>query len=282
MTLSNFKSLFFSFVLLTALQGIAIADCTVANNVPSDDNLIRTATQGDVRITQRFTACESGPFTEFTFNVEVNPFFEMIDATVVIRDVTSASVQNPNSNSTLNTDATAVAYTEATIGKLTIPALTNGSQTAIIAVSVDILNVFNVEAGRTYEIRITGRVASTNMGILVNPGTTNQVDMNAPNVIFTSDTDGGGTTGQAEALTGIRIPRSIATASNVGEGSVQPLVGFRGENSATSRMDPALNFRAAMGLSAVPTMSEWGLLIFGLLVVNLGVFFVRREENILS
>lgn len=31
----------------------------------------------------------------------------------------------------------------------------------------------------------------------------------------------------------------------------------------------------------IPTLSEWGLLITGLLVLNLGLFFVRKKENIL-
>ena len=30
----------------------------------------------------------------------------------------------------------------------------------------------------------------------------------------------------------------------------------------------------------IPTMSEWGLLIFGLLVLNMGVFFVQRRQLI--
>ncbi len=34
--------------------------------------------------------------------------------------------------------------------------------------------------------------------------------------------------------------------------------------------------------SAVPTMSEWGLMIFGLLVLNLGVVFLYRREEILA
>jgi len=32
----------------------------------------------------------------------------------------------------------------------------------------------------------------------------------------------------------------------------------------------------------IPTMSEWGLMIFGLLVLNLGVIFLRRRESILA
>lgn len=32
----------------------------------------------------------------------------------------------------------------------------------------------------------------------------------------------------------------------------------------------------------IPTMSEWGLMIFGLLVLNLGVIFLRRREEIFT
>ena len=32
----------------------------------------------------------------------------------------------------------------------------------------------------------------------------------------------------------------------------------------------------------IPTMSEWGLMIFGLLVMNMSVFFVRRKEGFLA
>ncbi len=33
-------------------------------------------------------------------------------------------------------------------------------------------------------------------------------------------------------------------------------------------------------IEPIPTMSEWGLLIFGLIIMNLGVFFVQRRELI--
>lgn len=33
--------------------------------------------------------------------------------------------------------------------------------------------------------------------------------------------------------------------------------------------------------SPIPTMSEWGLLIFGLLMLNLGVFFIKQKETLL-
>lgn len=34
-------------------------------------------------------------------------------------------------------------------------------------------------------------------------------------------------------------------------------------------------------LAPIPTMSQWGLMIFGLLLLNLGIYFVRRQELVL-
>ena len=36
----------------------------------------------------------------------------------------------------------------------------------------------------------------------------------------------------------------------------------------------------AVTADPIPTMGEWGLMIFGLLIMNLGVFFVQRRELI--
>lgn len=36
------------------------------------------------------------------------------------------------------------------------------------------------------------------------------------------------------------------------------------------------------GTTPIPTMSEWGLMIFGLLILNLGLFFVFKQEQILT
>ena len=35
-------------------------------------------------------------------------------------------------------------------------------------------------------------------------------------------------------------------------------------------------------LDPIPTMSEWGLLIFGLLILNVSIFLLRRREEILE
>jgi len=40
---------------------------------------------------------------------------------------------------------------------------------------------------------------------------------------------------------------------------------------------PFVTSRCADNCVVIPTMSEWGLLLFGLLVLNIGVFFVRRK-----
>ena len=41
-----------------------------------------------------------------------------------------------------------------------------------------------------------------------------------------------------------------------------------------------LFFALTIGFTPIPTMSEWGLLIFGLLVLNMAIFFIRRKEGI--
>ena len=36
-----------------------------------------------------------------------------------------------------------------------------------------------------------------------------------------------------------------------------------------------------LALATIPTMSEWGLMIFGLLILNMSVVFLRRREELL-
>lgn len=40
------------------------------------------------------------------------------------------------------------------------------------------------------------------------------------------------------------------------------------------------NISATLASDPIPTMSQWGLVVFGLLIINLSVFFVRRRELI--
>lgn len=50
----------------------------------------------------------------------------------------------------------------------------------------------------------------------------------------------------------------------------------------SEQMPSDLFFAVGIDFSIVPTMSQWGLMIFGLLTLNLGVFFIRRKESVLS
>lgn len=43
-----------------------------------------------------------------------------------------------------------------------------------------------------------------------------------------------------------------------------------------------INGNGIAAVDPIPTMSEWGLLIFGLLVLNLGVFFLIKREELLN
>lgn len=49
----------------------------------------------------------------------------------------------------------------------------------------------------------------------------------------------------------------------------------------TATFEPVCTDAACTPVAPIPTMSEWGLMIFGLLVLNLGVFFVRKQEFVL-
>lgn len=53
---------------------------------------------------------------------------------------------------------------------------------------------------------------------------------------------------------------------------------FNDNYSSTIDLDFQLNMTT---VAPIPTMNEWGLLAFGLLVMNLGVYFVRRREVVL-
>ena len=49
------------------------------------------------------------------------------------------------------------------------------------------------------------------------------------------------------------------------------------DNATTSQFQGYLQLQLA---NPIPTLSQWGLLIFGLLIMNLGVFFVQRRVEI--
>ena len=59
-------------------------------------------------------------------------------------------------------------------------------------------------------------------------------------------------------------------------------------DGTTNHVVPAATFgsvctdAACTPMEPIPTMSEWGLILFGLLIINLGVFFVRKRELMLE
>lgn len=87
------------------------------------------------------------------------------------------------------------------------------------------------------------------------------------------------TGGQARSG-GIEFSRSTLGDSNVGIGSVvSNNSGLQGNSEG--RMMTSLVFNANMGnpIDPIPTISQWGLMIFGLLILNLGVFAIYRQER---
>ena len=46
--------------------------------------------------------------------------------------------------------------------------------------------------------------------------------------------------------------------------------------------DPVCTDAECAPAPQIPTMNEWGLMLFGLLIINLGVFFVRERELVLE
>ena len=55
-------------------------------------------------------------------------------------------------------------------------------------------------------------------------------------------------------------------------------------NVSSSRFTPhaALAFVAVIDATPIPTLSQWGLVIFSLLIMNLGLFFVNKKESIIT
>jgi len=72
---------------------------------------------------------------------------------------------------------------------------------------------------------------------------------------------------------------SFIDASNISSLPIEVGVDGGGTESTGSMMFCYTLPQAAE--NPIPTMSQWGLMIFGLLIINLGVVFLRRKEEIL-
>jgi hypothetical protein len=76
------------------------------------------------------------------------------------------------------------------------------------------------------------------------------------------------------------IPHLINFGGGFGFGT--DWVDFTTAGLSTGGMNFVLDFCPFIAKTPIPTMSEWGLVIFGLLIINVGVFFVVKSVSILS
>lgn len=77
---------------------------------------------------------------------------------------------------------------------------------------------------------------------------------------------------------GLRMHNLLAAGPATGSGSI----GVAPAGAAAVSAHTSLAFNATIAQADIPTLNQWGLLIFGLLTVNLGLFFVKRKEEILQ
>ena len=69
----------------------------------------------------------------------------------------------------------------------------------------------------------------------------------------------------------------IGTDMGTGSGAVGA-AGLAGATAGSAAFNVGIFFDDT---APIPTLSQWGLLIMALLVLNLGLFFVRKKEDIL-
>ena len=75
-------------------------------------------------------------------------------------------------------------------------------------------------------------------------------------------------------------PASYAGGIATTNGGYNGIFGGIGDNSDSEDLNFSIAIATATATAPIPTMSQWGLLIFGLLIMNISVFFVKRMELI--
>ena len=72
----------------------------------------------------------------------------------------------------------------------------------------------------------------------------------------------------------------IMAGTGQGGTTSNPAIPIDKDNDANTGVCPVRLTKTPFTLNPapIPTMSEWGLIIFGLLVLNMGVFFIRKKE----
>lgn len=208
-----------------------VAECTI-NSGPSTDDF--GSHSGAVLATQIFTACETGPFKSFAFEL-LSHGYEAKGVSVSIEPYRGGT-------------CVSIAPTAFNLGTFDIVPAASGVKETFTPT-----NNFEVTAGETYHVGMTMNVQSQ-------PG-------------FRGTASG--------RSGGFEFSQTTPTVDAIGEGSVTSFTPLR-SGGATGRMIPALAFNLLLGNptpnTPVPTMSQWGLLIFGLLVLNLGIVFIYKKE----
>ena len=74
----------------------------------------------------------------------------------------------------------------------------------------------------------------------------------------------------------------ITAGSGQNGTATNPAIPIDKDGNASNGVCPVNVFAKNLDLRPIPTMSEWGLLIFGLLIMNISVFFLRRREELLA
>lgn len=79
---------------------------------------------------------------------------------------------------------------------------------------------------------------------------------------------------------GFEFGQTSPTNPAIGAANITHLTPLHSDPIGNGRMMTALAFKVDLGkpLSPIPTMSSWGLMIFALLVINGGLYFVRKLE----
>ena len=95
---------------------------------------------------------------------------------------------------------------------------------------------------------------------------------------FTEDGSGG----SCPNMAGLLAPTLVQNADFLDTDSETPLSCTVGTNEELIFNFSASNCPVAPEEDPIPTMSEWGLMIFGLLTLNMGVFALRRKEEMFA
>jgi len=259
-------------------------ECTLRNTAETT-TVIDSDVGPGVYIWQEFTACETGPLQSMMFTIDKNDYA----ANGAIVSIFPASELNTTTILTevpdgISTDVVLEATTEIATnpfqyGTIDIP---SGTGEEILNFIPSVSTAPDLVAGTEYIFEIFMTVENTSIGATVGR-LTNQVSTGRNNsgIGFVVEDLA---TGSVDAGVG-----NFTTGTSILDdqifGTIDPPL--QSETQASGRAPFAMIFAMVIGAPVVapaqapiPTMSEWGLMIFGLLVLNLGIFFVYKRNDL--